>query len=146
METPLTPAEASRWQNPETITRLLQSARTIAIFGCSADPAKESHEVAAYLQRAGYRIVPVNPRGGAMLGETAYPNLTAISQPVDLVDCFRPSAELPGIVAQAIAAKAGAVWFQLGLFDRAVAAAAEAAGLTVVVDRCTKIEHARRRR
>ena len=144
METPLTPAETARWQNPETIARLLQAAHTIAVFGCSADPAKDSHEVAAYLQQAGYRILPVSPRGGRLLGGPVYPDLKSIGTPVDLVDCFRPSAELPAIVAQAIATKAAAVWFQLGLFDRAAAEAAEAAGLTVVVDRCTKIEHARR--
>ena len=140
-----TPSEAARWQSPATIDRLLQSARTIAIFGCSADPAKDSHKVAAYLQQAGFRIIPVNPRGGILLGETVHPDINSIEMTVDLVDCFRPSSELPAIVEQAIAAKAGAVWFQLGLFHRAAAEAAEAAGLTVVVDRCTKIEHTRRR-
>lgn len=142
---PLTAEEAARWQNPEAITRLLATARTIAIVGCSADPSKDSHRVAAYLQNTGYRIAPVAPRSGTILGETVQPNLAAIGEPVDLVDCFRPSSELAAIVADAIAIKAKAVWFQLGLFDRAAALAAEAAGLVVVVDRCTKIEHAGRR-
>ena len=143
METVLTPAESARWQNPDTIEHLLRQARTVAIVGCSADPAKDSHRVAAYLQHAGYRIVPVAPRAGTILGEPVVPNLAAIGEPVDLVDCFRPSAELAAIVDQAIATRARAVWFQLGLLDRGAAATAEAAGLTVVVDRCTKIEHAR---
>ncbi len=142
---PLTAEESARWQNPDTIARLLETAHTIAIVGCSADPAKDSHHVAAYLQNAGYRIIPVAPRGGTILGQTVQPSLAAIGEAVDLVDCFRPSAELGAIVAAAIAAKARAIWFQLGLFDRAAALAAEAAGLTVIVDRCTKIEHAARR-
>lgn len=142
----LTAAEAARWQNPGTITRLLQSVHTIAIVGCSADPSKDSHVVAAYLQQAGYCLIPVSPRGGRILGEPVYPRLDVIGNPVDLVDCFRPSAELPAIVTQAIAVQARAVWFQLGLFDRAAAEEAEAAGLTVVVDRCTKIELALRNR
>jgi predicted CoA-binding protein len=145
MSISLTPAETARWQNPATIARLLRTARVIAIYGCSADPMKDSHEVAAYLQQAGYRIIPISPRGGTVLGEPVRASLAEIDAPVDIVDCFRPSAKLPDIVAKAIAAQARAVWLQLGLFDRAAAEAAEAAGLAVVVDRCTKIEHSRLR-
>jgi predicted CoA-binding protein len=145
MDRALTPAESARWQNPATITQLLRTARTIGIFGCSSNPAKDSHEVAAYLQRAGYRIVPIAPQPGSILGETVVPTIAAFPTPLDIVDCFRPSAELAGIVHQAVAANARAVWFQLGLFDRSAAEIAEAAGLIVIVDRCTKIEHALRR-
>lgn len=141
---PLTSEESARWQDPRAIDRLLESARVIAIVGCSADPAKDSQRVAAYLKNAGYRVIPVAPRAGTILGEPVQPSLAAIGSAVDIVDCFRPSAELAGIVADAIAIRAKAVWFQLGLFDRAAALAAEAAGLTVIVDRCTKIEHAAR--
>lgn len=142
---PLTTEESAHWQAPDTITHLLNNAQTIAIVGCSADPARDSHRVAAYLQNAGYRVIPVAPRGGTILGETVQPGLGSITEPVDIVDCFRPSPELAGIVSAAIACNATAVWFQLGLFDRAAARAAQSAGLTVIVDRCTKIEHAARR-
>lgn len=141
----LSPAELARWQNPETIRQLLASARTIAVVGCSADPDKASHRVAAYLQQAGYRVIPISPKAGETLGEPVRRSLAEVAEPVDLVDCFRPPTELPGIVEEAIAIHARAVWFQLGLINRAAASRAEAAGLAVVVDRCTKIEHQRHR-
>ena len=137
-----TPTEINRWTAPETIVALLKSAKAIAVFGLSTDPEKDSHRVAAYLQAAGYKIIPIHPKARDILGEPCFPSL-AVAPRADIVDCFRPSEELSGIVDQAIAAKAGAVWFQLGLMDAEAARRAETAGLTVIADRCAKVEHAR---
>jgi predicted CoA-binding protein len=142
METTPTKAELARWSDERTIASLLQRAKTIAIYGLSTDAEKDSHRVAAYLQRAGYTIVPIHPKANEILGESCFGSL-ADALRVDIVDCFRPSAELGAIVDEAIAAKAGAVWFQLGLMDAAAARRGEAAGLTVIADRCTKVEHMR---
>ena len=136
------PAEIDRWTAPEAIISLLKSAKVIAVFGLSTDSEKDSHRVAAYLQAAGYKIIPIHPKAREILGEPCFPSL-APAPHADIVDCFRPSDELPGIVDQAIAAGASAVWFQLGLMDADAARRAESAGLTVIVDRCAKVEHAR---
>jgi predicted CoA-binding protein len=125
------------------LKRILTTAKTIAVVGCSADPAKASHEVAAYLQAQGYRIIPVNPRGGTILGETVYVDLAAIPFPVDLVDVFRPPADCPAVARQAVAIGAKALWMQLGIVSDEAAAIATAGGLAVVMDRCTLIEHRR---
>ena len=98
--------------------------------------------MAAYLQKAGYKIIPIHPKAREILGEACFSSLAAAPH-ADIVDCFRPSEELSGIVDQAIAANAGAVWFQLGLMDADAARRAEAAGLAVIADRCAQIEHAR---
>lgn len=134
--------ELQRWTDETTIASLLGKARTIAIYGLSTDPEKDSHRVAAYLKRAGYTIVPVHPKAREILGVACHTSL-ATAQRADIVDCFRPSAELGAIVDEAIAAKAGAVWFQPGLMDAAAARRAEAAGLTAIAGRCTKVEHMR---
>jgi hypothetical protein len=122
---------------------LLDSSRTIAIVGLSAERQKASYFVATYLQREGYRIIPVNPRGGKILGETVYPDLRSIPEQVDLVDVFRPAAEVPTIVDQALAIRAKALWMQLRIIHFEAAEKARAAGLTVVMDRCIKMEHGR---
>jgi len=127
----------------QDLIHILSSAKTIAVVGCSADPAKASHEVAAYLQAMGYRIVPVNPRGGTILGETVYPDLTAVPVPVDLVDVFRPPAECADVARQAVAIGAKALWLQLGIVNEEAARLAREGGLAVVMDRCTLIEHRR---
>ena len=128
---------------PEAIRVLLQQARTIAVVGISAKPDRPSHEVAHYLQRAGYTIVPVNPAYGEVLGQKCYPSLHEVPGKIDIVDVFRKPAEVMAVVDEAIAVGAGSVWLQLGVIAPAAADKAAAAGLKVVSDRCTKIEHRR---
>ena len=143
LNTALTDAERRRFQSPDVIRRLLASARTVAIVGMSADPQKASSFVASYLQHEGYRIIPVNPRGGRVLGETIYPDLASIPVPVDIVDVFRPPAEAVEFARQAVAIGARALWLQLRIVNFAAAELAAAAGLDVVMDRCLKMEHGR---
>ena len=128
---------------PEAIRNLLQQARTIAVVGISAKPDRPSHEVAHYLQRAGYTIIPVNPAYEEVLGQKCYPSLHEVPGKIDLVDVFRKPAEVMGVVYEAIAVGAGSVWLQLGVIAPDAADKAAAAGLKVVSDRCTKIEHRR---
>lgn len=128
---------------PEAIRSLLQQARTIAVVGISAKPDRPSHEVAHYLQRAGYTIIPVNPAYEEVLGQKCYPSLHEVPGKIDLVDVFRKPAEVMGVVDEAIAVGAGSVWLQLGVIAPDAANKAAAAGLKVVSDRCTKIEHRR---
>lgn len=134
----------ARWQRPDDIGALLRSARTTAIVGLSADPQKASNFVATYLKRAGYRVIPISPKGGEILGERVYPDLASIGAPVDLVDVFRPAKDCLGVVEQAIAAQAKAVWIQLGIVALEAGERAAAAGLQVVMDKCIKMEHGRR--
>jgi len=121
---------------------ILAKYRTIAVVGCSKDPTKDAHTVPAYMQSKGYRIFPVNPTATEILGAKAYPNLSAIPDPYDIVNVFRPSDQVGPIVDEAIrAGKAKAIWMQLGIEDEAAAARARAAGLAVVMDRCMRVEH-----
>jgi uncharacterized protein len=143
LNTTLTDEERRRFQDPAAIRRLLSTARTVAIVGMSADPQKASAFVASYLQHEGYRVIPVNPRGGRVLGETIYPDLASIPVPVDIVDVFRPPAEAPGFARQAVAIGAKALWLQLRIVNFEAAELAAAAGLDVVMDRCVKMEHGR---
>ena len=122
--------------------KILRSARTIAVVGLSANPRRPSHGVARYLQRAGYRIIPVNPNVAEVLGERAYPTLAQLPGPVDVVEIFRRSEFAGGIVDEAIAIGAGAVWLQDGVVDEAAAERARAAGLDVVMDDCMMRRHA----
>ncbi|WP_096393452.1 CoA-binding protein [Halorubrum trapanicum] len=131
------------------LDRLLD-AETIAVVGCSTTPGKAAHDVPAYLQEQGYRIVPVNPFADEVLGEPAYDAVGDVEEEIDLVDVFRPSEEVPGVVddvreRHAERGDAGAVWLQLGISHDEAAAAAEADGIDVVQDRCLKIEHGRLR-
>lgn len=119
---------------------ILKGMRTIAVVGLSPKPERPSHDVAAALQRQGFRIIPVNPGITAVLGEKAFASLLEIPEPVDVVDVFRDPAAVPEIVEQAIAIKARAVWLQLGVVHNAAAQRARAAGLAVVQDRCLKVE------
>ena len=137
-------------QNEKTIHGILAASRTIAVVGLSADPDRPSHEVAEYMQRHGYRIVPVNPTyaGTHILGEHCYATLTqaatAVSESgsnIDIVDCFRKSEFIMPVVEEAIAIQVRCVWMQLGVIDSMAAAKAEAAGLFAVMDKCIKIEH-----
>jgi hypothetical protein len=143
LNTTLSEDERRRFQDPATIRRLLTTSRTVAIVGMSADPQKASSFVASYLQHEGYRVIPVNPRGGRVLGETIYPDLTSIPDRVDIVDVFRPPAEAPGFARQAVAIGARALWLQLRIVSFEAAEIAAAAGLDVVMDRCMKMEHGR---
>ena len=133
-----------RGQVPDVVEKILRSAKTIAVVGLSPDPARPSHGVARYLQRAGYRIIPVNPNVDEVLGERAYPTLSRLPGPVDVVDIFRRSEFVGPIVDEAIAIGAGAVWLQDGVVDEAAAGRARAAGLDVVMDDCMMRCHARR--
>jgi hypothetical protein len=125
------------------IKEMLTKYRTVAVVGLSPDPGKPSHEVAAYLKRAGYRIIPVNPACREVLGERCYPTLADVPGEVEIVDVFRRSEFLPEIVEQAIAKGARVVWMQEGVVNEEAARRAEEAGLEVVMDRCMLKEHVR---
>jgi len=129
-------------QTPDPADKILRSARTIAVVGLSANPRRPSHGVARYLQRAGYRIIPVNPNVSEVLGERAYATLSELPAPVDVVEVFRRSEYAGAIVDEAIASGAGAVWLQDGVVDDAAAERARAAGLDVVMDDCMMRRHA----
>jgi predicted CoA-binding protein len=121
---------------------ILLRFRTIAVVGCSKDSSKDAHTVPAYMQAQGYRIIPVNPTANEILGERAYPNLTTVPEPYDIVNVFRPSDQVEPIVDEAIrAGKAKVIWMQTGIFNEAAAAKARAAGVQVVMDRCMRTEH-----
>ncbi len=132
-------------EDDEGIKRLLSTANTIAMVGASDNPARASHEVMQFLQKAGYRVIPVNPGlvGQTLLGETVVGALADIAEAIDMVDIFRNSDAAGVVVDDAIAAGARAVWMQLGVVNHDAANRAEAAGLQIVMDRCPKIEIAR---
>jgi predicted CoA-binding protein len=124
-----------------SIRRILRDSKTIAVVGLSPKPQRPSHQVARYLMAAGYTIIPDNPGHNTILDLPCYPSLKAIPTQVDMVDIFRrPEAVLP-IVEDAIAIGAKYIWMQEGIVHREAAAKAEAAGLNVIMDRCTKIDH-----
>ena len=127
------------------IRGILQRVKTIAMVGASSNWNRPSYFVMKYLQSKGFRVIPVNPgtAGQTLLGETIYAKLTDIPDPVDMVDVFRAADALPGIVDEAIAIGAKVLWLQLGVVNDDARAMAEKAGLTVIMDRCVKIEHAR---
>ena len=118
----------------------LEDTRTWAVVGCSPDPGRDSHRIAALLQRRGFRVIPVNPAVEEILGERCFASVREIGEPVDVVDVFRRSEAAGEHVDEAIEIGARAVWLQLGVIDEAAAARARAAGLRVVMDRCPAIE------
>ena len=124
----------------EDIRYALEQTTTWAVVGCSPDPDRDSHRIAALLQRRGFRVIPVNPGATEILGERCFPSLAAIGEPVDVVDVFRRSSEAGAHVDEAIEIGAKAVWLQLGVIDEEAAARARDAGLRVVMDRCPAIE------
>jgi uncharacterized protein len=126
-----------------TLRRILKQTRTIAIVGLSANWWRPSYFAAKYLQEHGYRIIPVNPQYEDVLGEKCYPNLCAIPEKIDVVDCFRKSEEIGPLADEAIAIGAKVLWLQIGVINAAAAQKAQKAGLDVVMDRCMKIEHGR---
>jgi uncharacterized protein len=141
----LRPEEKPLYQDPRTIQRMLKDARTIAMVGLSGNVQRPSHFVATYMQAEGFRVIPVNPREREVLGEPSYPDLAAIPADieVDIVAIFRRPDECLPIVEEAIARGVKAVWMQLRIINRAAAGRAREAGLTVVMDKCLKIEHGR---
>jgi len=132
--------------DPKAIETILSECRTIAVVGLSSNPARPSHDVARYLQRQGYRIIPINPNETEVLGERAYASLGDVPEKFDLVDIFRRSEEAGHHVDEAIRLGAKAVWLQDDVIDQAAAERALNAGLLVVMDNCILREHARRRR
>lgn len=128
----------------QTIDHILATTKTIAVVGFSSKSHRAGYYVPEYMQQHGYRIVPVNPNLDNVLGETAYPDLLSVPEPVDLVLIFRRSEAVPPFVEQAVEIGAKAVWMQLGIVNRDAAAKATEAGLLVVMDACILIEHKRR--
>jgi len=125
----------------EKLLRIYAETKTIAVVGASADEMKAAHQIPRYLQSQGYRIIPVNPRGGEVLGEPVFRSLTDIDVPVDVVDVFRPAQEAPAIARQAIAIGAKVLWLQIGIESEEARQLAEAAGLTVIMNRCMGETH-----
>ncbi len=130
-------------ESQEWLARLIRECRTIAVVGLSSNPARPSYRVAAYMQQQDKVVVPVNPRESDVLGERAYPALSAVPGPVEMVTIFRRSEEAGAVVDEAIRIKAKAVWLQEGVINEAAAERARRAGLQVVMDRCWLKEHMR---
>jgi predicted CoA-binding protein len=135
--------DLARYQDPMTIQRVLHGMETVAVVGLSGNELRASNFVGYYLQRHGYRVVPVNPRESEILGETCYPSLADIPEPVDLVNVFRAPDALPDIAGESVQVGATALWCQFGVINEEGARIAEEGGVTVVMDRCLKVEHAR---
>ncbi len=130
-------------QSTDTIKRILKEYKTIAVVGLSGNWNRPSHFAAKYMKAHGYKIIPVNPGYEEILGEKCYPSLLEIPEPVDIVDIFRRSRDVPPIVDDAIEIGAKVVWMQLTVEHEEAAQKAREAGLEVVMDRCVKIEHGR---
>ena len=139
----LAAADLARYQDPLTIQQALHRTSTIAIVGLSANELRASHFVGYYLKRHGYQVIPVNPRESEILGETSYPSLRDVPGHVDIVNVFRAPDALPDIARDAVAIGADALWCQFGVVNAEGARIAEEGGVTVVMDRCLKVEHAR---
>jgi predicted CoA-binding protein len=135
--------EAPPFQDPAVIRATLLAARTVAIVGLSPDPLRPSNFIGFYLQRHGYKIVPVNPKEKEILGERSFASLKDIPFPVDIVDVFRRPEAVPDIARDAVAIGAKALWLQFGVISPEGARIAKDAGLDVIMDRCMKVEHAR---
>ena len=134
------------WEGPDAKARLgiLRRAKSIAIVGASPNPARSSYFVGTYLQQSSdYRVYFVNPRADTILGEKAYPDLASLPEVPDIVDVFRKASDIPSVIDDAIAVGAKTVWVQLGIWNQEAAEDGESKGLTIVMDRCIKIEHAR---
>jgi uncharacterized protein len=135
--------DLARYQDPLTIQRVLHNAKTIAIVGLSPNELRASYFVGYYLKRHGYEIIPVNPREKQILGENAYKSLVDVPLSVDIVNVFRAPDALPAIAEEAVKIRAGCIWCQFGVINEDGARIAEAGGVTVIMDRCLKVEHAR---
>lgn len=130
---------------PDPIRDLVRTCKTIAVVGLSSNPARPSHEVASYLQSAGYKIIPINPNESEVLGEKSYPRLEDAPGSIDIVDVFRRPEDVPPVADSAIAIHAKSLWLQQGITNSTAAEKARAAGLLVVEDACLFVEHKRRR-
>jgi uncharacterized protein len=135
--------DLARYQDRQTIQRLLHTARTIAIVGLSPNELRASYFVGYYLKRHGYQIFPVNPRESEILGEKSFKSLADVPVPVDIVNVFRAPDALPAIADEAVKIRAGNLWCQFGVINEEGGRIAEAGGVSVVMDRCIKVEHAR---
>jgi predicted CoA-binding protein len=135
--------DLTRYQDPLTIQRVLHNTQTIAVVGLSNNQLRASYFVGYYLKRHGYQVIPVNPRETEILGEKCYPSLADVPVPVDVVDVFRAPDALPQIARDTVAIGASALWCQFGVINPEGAKIATDAGVTVIMDRCVKIEHAR---
>jgi uncharacterized protein len=135
--------DLTRYQDPLAIQRVLLDAKTVAILGLSSNPLRASHFVGFYLQRHGYRVIPVNPRETEILGERSFASLREVPVAVDIVDVFRAPAALPDIARDAVAIGAKCLWCQFNVINEEGARIAADGGLTVIMDRCLKVEHAR---
>jgi predicted CoA-binding protein len=129
----------------DPILDILKQAKTIAVVGLSSNPARPSHGVAAYMQRAGYRIIPVNPNEREVLGEKSYARLEDVPEKIDIVNVFRRAEEVPPVVEGAIRIGARTVWMQLGIRNATAAEKAKAAGLSAIEDKCIMVEHLKRK-
>jgi predicted CoA-binding protein len=138
-----TSLDLSRYQDPLTIQRVLHHAKTVAVVGLSNNELRASHFVGFYLKRHGYRVVPVNPKEASILGEPSFKSLSDVPFSIDVVNVFRAPDALPSIARESVAIHAGAIWCQFGVINEEGARIAEEGGLTVVMDRCIKVEHAR---
>ena len=141
----MNPATHTTMTEAQTIAELVRTPRTVAVVGLSPKPHRDSFKVAQYLQRQGWRIVPINPNASEILGEKVYRSLSeaAAHETIELVDVFRNSEDVPPVVMEAIAIGAPAIWLQLGIRHDAALAKAQAAGLQTVQDTCLLVEHAR---
>jgi predicted CoA-binding protein len=139
----MTAFDIRRYQDPLTIQQVLHTSKTVAIVGLSSNHLRASYFVGFYLRRHGYRVIPVNPREKEVFGEKSVATLADIPEPVDIVNVFRAPDALPGIAREAVAIHAKTLWCQFSVINEEGARIAEAGGLTVIMDRCIKVEHAR---
>jgi hypothetical protein len=135
--------DLTRYQDPMTIQRVLHHAKTVAIVGLSKNELRASYFVAYYLARHGYHVIPVNPREPQILGQKSFASLLDLPVPIDVVNVFRAPDALPDIAADAVKIHAGTMWCQYNVINEEGARIAEAGGVSVVMDRCIKVEHAR---
>ena len=136
-------SDLSRYQNPLTIQQVIHTAKTVAVVGLSKNHLRASYFVGYYLRRHGYRVIPVNPREPEILGEKSFATLADVPVPVDIVNVFRAPDAVPAIAREAVAIGAANLWCQFTVISEEGARIAEAGGLSVVMDRCIKVEHAR---
>jgi predicted CoA-binding protein len=135
--------DLARYQDPLTIQRVIHNSKTIAVVGLSPNELRASYFVGYYLKRHGFTVIPVNPREKEILGTKSYPSLKDVPVKIDIVDVFRAPDALPGIATEAVAIGAGTLWCQYNVINAEGARIAETGGMTVVMDRCLKVEHAR---
>lgn len=127
----------------ERLFELLDKSRTIAVVGLSGKPERDSFKVAQYMQKQGYKIIPINPKVERVLGEKAYPDLPSVPEPVDIVNIFRRSEHILPVVNEALKISPLAIWMQLGIVNEEAAEIAEKAGILVIMDKCIMVEHRR---